>query len=170
MRRETHQAPNESVHPGLLAQMKELYDITDMYPYMEPDAKSSLEQPNNSPNKPAAQKTIFVITQNLIAMTITDINSCAALECSTERIRGRSRNFRNALLNLYVAIHKLDINSVLFFPWRLTHLLLTLAYLNTRPLLLISVMFFLYRLDSFHPLLSFLSFFRTIQLQCIYIE
>ena len=51
---------------------------------------------------PSVRNTILVITGSLIAMTITDNNSCAALVSSTERIRGRSRNFRNVLENQYV--------------------------------------------------------------------
>ena len=55
-------------------------------------------QPN-----PAVPITTYVITQNLTAMTTTDISSSAALVCSTERARRRSRNSKNALRGTYVA-------------------------------------------------------------------
>ena len=53
----------------------------------------------------------YVITLNLIAMTIPDYISCAALVCSTERLRQRSRNFRNALWNLDVTMQKVAVFS-----------------------------------------------------------
>ena len=52
---------------------------------------------------PAVQKTFYVITRNLIAMTTTDINLSAELVCSTERAPRRSRNSGNAPRGIYVA-------------------------------------------------------------------
>ena len=74
---------------------------------MELDAESSSEQPNNSPANPAVRNANYVTTSPLKAMKITDFNSCAALVFSTERIRRRSRNFREVLRNQYAAIQKL---------------------------------------------------------------
>ena len=56
---------------------------------------------------PAVQNTFYVITRNLIGLTIVFNNSCAAVVRSIELIRKRSRNFRNALRNQNVAIEKL---------------------------------------------------------------
>ena len=53
---------------------------------------------------PAVQNTIYAITRNLIAMTITDITSSVALVCSAERVRRLSRNSRNTLRNKNVAV------------------------------------------------------------------
>ena len=58
---------------------------------------------------PDVRNTSYILTGSLITMTVTDIISRAALVCSTERIRRRSRFFRNALRNQYVAIQKLVI-------------------------------------------------------------
>ena len=89
----------------IFPQREQLCDVTDTYPYMELDVETSSEQPNNSPN-PAVPNTICVITWNLIAMKITDINSCAALVCSTEGVRRRSRKSGNASRNKYVVVQK----------------------------------------------------------------
>ena len=43
---------------------------------------------------PGVANTIYVITQNLTAMTTTDISVSAELVCSTERARRRSRKFK----------------------------------------------------------------------------
>ena len=63
--------------PGFLPQPEELCDVTDTYPDMEPDVKTSSEQLNNSPTNhppPPVLNTIYVITRNLLAMTTTDTN------------------------------------------------------------------------------------------------
>ena len=38
------------------SQTEELCDVTDTYPYMEPDAETNSEQPNNSPTDPICSK------------------------------------------------------------------------------------------------------------------
>ena len=43
---------------------------------------------------PAVRNTVYVTNRSLNAMTINDINPWAAQVCSTERKRGRSKNFR----------------------------------------------------------------------------
>ena len=75
---------------------------------MELDAETSSKQLNNNPtNTSPVRSTIFVITRSLIGMTITDINTCAALVFFTERIRGGSKKFRNALEKQDVGKQKL---------------------------------------------------------------
>ena len=65
---------------------------------------------------PAVENTINVINRNLIAMTITDIDSCVALVCSTERVRIRSRNSRNASPTKHVAVQNLCYFLCWLFP------------------------------------------------------
>ena len=50
-------------------------DVTDTYPYTEPDVERSSEQPTKIRSTPAVPNAIQVITQNLIAMMTTDIIS-----------------------------------------------------------------------------------------------
>ena len=114
---------------------------------------------------PAVRKTIYIITRSLIAMTITDINSCAALVCSTERIRRRSRYFRNALRNQYVAKQNLVIFSSGF---SLTNSLTTQLYLlqNTATNPKFSYTFL--HIGRFYVIIPFFSPFSAIWLKIIY--
>ena len=52
-------------------------DVTDTYPYMEPDVESRSEQPGNSPTDPAVPNTTCAITRSLTAMTTIDISLSA---------------------------------------------------------------------------------------------
>ena len=90
--------------------------VTDTYPNMELDVDTSSEQPDNSLTNPAVQNTINIITRNLIAMTITDISSCAALVFFTERVRRRSWKSKNALHKKYVAVQKFCYILCWLFP------------------------------------------------------
>ena len=58
----------------IFPQTEELCDVTDLYPAMEPDVDTSLEQPNSSPTTPAVLNTTYVIIRSLIVMTTTDKN------------------------------------------------------------------------------------------------
>ena len=78
----------------LFPQTEVLCDVTDTYPYVELDAETSSEQPNNSAANPAVLTKMYVLSRPQVAMKITDINSCVALVCFTERMRRRSRNSR----------------------------------------------------------------------------
>ena len=82
----------------IFCQTKELCDVTDTYPYMEPDGKPARSHWTILRPTLAVLNTVYVIIQKLNAMTITDIDSCAALVCSTERVRRRSRRSSNAHL------------------------------------------------------------------------
>ena len=66
---------------------------------MEPDVEQAWSNQAIVRPTPGVQNTICVITRSLIAMIITDIISCAALVCSRERVRKRSRNSKNAPRN-----------------------------------------------------------------------
>ena len=68
-------------------QVEELCDVTDTYPYLESHAETNLEHSEKVRQTPAVRKAIYNITRNLIAMMTTDISYCAAIVCSTERIR-----------------------------------------------------------------------------------
>ena len=70
-------------------------DGTDTDHYMQPDVDTSGEQRDPTPTNPVAQNMIYIIIQNQIVMTITDIESVSLL--STERIRTLSGNPRNVL-------------------------------------------------------------------------
>ena len=48
--------------PQIFHQTKKLCDITYRYPYMEPDVKTSSEEPNNSPTNPRSSK--YILRQN----------------------------------------------------------------------------------------------------------
>ena len=85
----------DNFSPEIFPQTEELCYVTDTYPDMKPDVEARSKQPENSPKTPAVPYTIYVITRNLIAMTITDIEPSAGLVGSTERARRRSRNLRN---------------------------------------------------------------------------
>ena len=63
---------------------------------------------------PAVANTIYVITRNLIAMTITDIELSAEIVRSTERARRSSGNSRNVPRGTYVAVQN---------PWDILFLL-----------------------------------------------
>ena len=65
---------------------------------------------------PAVLTTIYVITRNLNAMMIKDFNSWAELLCSTERLRRRSRKYRNASRNKNVAVQKICYIPFWLFP------------------------------------------------------
>ena len=96
-------------------------------------------------------------------MTITDIDSCAALIFSNERVRRRSRKSKNAPRNKKVAVK----NFVMFCSgYSLENnafvtetLLLQNAATDTK-----FSYFFPHTLDSCHPIISFSFFFRIIQL------
>ena len=90
---------------------------------------------------PSVRNTTFDITRSLIAMMITGINSCAALLCSTEGKRIHSCIFRSASRYKYIAVQNL-LFLVLAIHWRLTHLLRSLAYFKTQPLILNSTNIF----------------------------
>ena len=70
----------------IVCQTYELCDVTDTCPYIEPDVETNSEQPNNNTTNPRSSKYILRHNPNLIAMTFTGINSCAALVCCTERV------------------------------------------------------------------------------------
>ena len=68
--------------PEFFPQTDEVSDVTDTYPFMEPDVETSSEQPGKSPTNPRSSKvpnTIYVITQNVTAMTATDISLSAEI-------------------------------------------------------------------------------------------
>ena len=65
---------------------------------------------------PAVQNTVYLITRNLNAMTITDNNSWAALVYSTDRVRGRSRKPGNASSNKYVTVPRFYYILCWLFP------------------------------------------------------
>ena len=58
---------------------------------------------------PAVPNTSYVIARNLNAMTTTDINLWVEIVCSTERVRGPSRNWRNASRGKYVTVQNFVI-------------------------------------------------------------
>ena len=95
--------------PEVFPHTDEVSDVTDTYLHMKPDAESSSEQQGNSPTNPAVPNTTYFITQNLTAMTITDISLSAQQMSSTERARSRSRNSRNSPQGRYVAVHTFRI-------------------------------------------------------------
>ena len=88
--------------PEVFPQTEEVSDVTDTYPNIEPDAEGSSEQAESSPTNPCSSKYNLVINPSLIAMTTTDFELSAGLECSTEHARKRSRNLRNVLRSTYV--------------------------------------------------------------------
>ena len=63
----------------------------------QPDADSSVEQLDPTPTNPAAQNTLYAITQSQSVITTTDIDSVK--KPFTERIRTLSGNPRNVLWN-----------------------------------------------------------------------
>ena len=101
----------------------------------------------------AVRNINYPITQNLIALMITAISYNAALVSSAERIRRRSRNFKNALLNQYLAMQKIvkfcsgSSLATKSFTTQFTKF-------KTWPLILNLAKFSTYRLDSCHPLYS----------------
>ena len=78
--------------------------LTDTYSHIELDAEARREQTNPARLTPAVENAINVTTNSLNAMATTVISSRAALVCSTERKRRRSKKFRSALQNQHVAI------------------------------------------------------------------
>ena len=84
---------------------------------------------------PVVPNTTYITTRQLIAMTTTDINSWAALMCSTERATFQKFKER-------ATWHKGSSSKILFYSdmaisWRLTHLVLRPDYFKTRSLKLI---------------------------------
>ena len=90
-------------YPEIFSSTDGLCDVTDTYRYMEPEAETSSEQPNIFPSNPLKLKNSLRHNRSLNAMMTTDNDSCAALACSTERIRRPSGKFSNALRNQYIA-------------------------------------------------------------------
>ena len=78
--------------PRHFSEAERLCDGTNTDHYMQPDVHTSLEQPDPTPTNPPAQNMIYVIIQNQIAMTITDMEFDALP--STERIPTLSRNLK----------------------------------------------------------------------------
>ena len=131
--------------PDFLPQTEEIGDVTDTYPNMEPAVEMSSEQPNSSPTNSAVPNTNYVInriTRNLFAMTTIDIELSAELVCSTECARRRPKNSKNALRSIYLVRRNFWNFYVLAIHRRLTHLLLSPDYFETRPLILISTISF----------------------------
>ena len=83
--------------PQIVPQPDGSYDGSDVDHETQPDADTSVEQLDPTPTNPAAQNTIYAITQSQIVMATTDIDSVKQL--STERIRTVSGNRRNVLWN-----------------------------------------------------------------------
>ena len=52
----THQEPHKSVPWKFFHRTEELYDVTDTYPYKEPNAETNSEQANNIPTNPCSWK------------------------------------------------------------------------------------------------------------------
>ena len=117
---------------------------------------------------PAVQKTKHEETRNLNAMKITDNKSCAALVCSTERIRSHSKSSRNATRIQYVAVQK----RVTFCCgcFLATNTLTTQSYLLHITATKTKFCYIIYiqaGFMSFHPIFS-VHFSQTIRLQkCI---
>ena len=151
-----------------IPQRQELCDVTDTYPQMEPDAETTRNSRLRVRPTPAVRNTYYGIFRSLIALKNTDNNSCAALVCSTERIRGRAETFRNALRNQNVAMQKLVI-FCFGYPV-LTNSLTTQSSLfqNTSTDTKFSSFIHTSRIHVIHFFSFFFFFSQNFQLLCIY--
>ena len=104
-------ATSRERYPEIFSSTDGLCDVTDTYPYMEPETETSSEQPNISPSNPLNSKCNLRHNRILNAMTTTYNDSCTALVGSTERKSRPSRNFSNALRNQSIARQKRVIFS-----------------------------------------------------------
>ena len=80
------------------------YDGKDMDHYTQLDADTSVEQLDPTPTIPAAQNTIYVITQRQIVKKSTDIDFVK--QSSAEHMRTLSGNPRNVLWKWYADMRK----------------------------------------------------------------
>ena len=83
--------------PEVTPQTDRSDDGTDTDHYMQPDADTSVEQPDPTPTNPSSSKYDLRHNPKPIVMTITDVDPIPLP--STERIRTQSGNPRNVLWN-----------------------------------------------------------------------
>ena len=103
-KRGTHQEPHRSVPENFFLKRKNYVTQQIRMPTWNLMRKQARSNWTLAWPTPAVQNTFYVVIWSLIAMTIIDFNSWAALMFSTERKRRRSGNCRSASRNKNVAV------------------------------------------------------------------
>ena len=97
-------------------QTEELCDVTDTYPYMEPDTETSSGQPNKIPTNHRTFKNTLRHNPKPNCNDDYRYYFLRVLVCPTERVHRRPRKYRNVSRNKYAAVQKVCYILFWLFP------------------------------------------------------